>query len=169
MNVGLDPGACLLIISEPEPRPHKHSASRLRRRTTCISGHTGLLIALFSPFRRATGGEQSRAGRPAVRRRRRRWEKSLLMILHFNYFCKYTRPGLLGRPVSRFFISRVLVRCPGPASRRSRADFHRRPCGNNASPPSPRSAPPPLPPRRTASSFHLVNGHSTTNVVGEST
>lgn len=60
MNVGLDPGACLLIISEPEPRPHKHSASRLHQCTTCISGRTGLLIALFSPFRRATGGEQSR-------------------------------------------------------------------------------------------------------------
>lgn len=60
MNVGLDPGACLLIISEPEPRPHKHSASRLRRRTTRILRCTGLLIALFSPFRQATGGEQSR-------------------------------------------------------------------------------------------------------------
>lgn len=44
-------------------------------------------------------------------------EKSLLMILHFNYFCKYRRPGLLGEPVSRFFISRADVRCLGPASR----------------------------------------------------
>lgn len=46
-----------------------------------------------------------------------RLEKSLLMILRFNYFCKYRRLGLLGDPVSRFFITRVVVRCLGPASR----------------------------------------------------
>lgn len=36
-------------------------------------------------------------------------EKSLWMILHFNYLCKNTQPGLLGGTVSRFFISRAVV------------------------------------------------------------
>lgn len=38
-----------------------------------------------------------------------RWKQSLWMILHFNFLCKNTQPGLLGETVSRFFISRAVV------------------------------------------------------------
>lgn len=47
-----------------------------------------------------SGGEGGAGGRR---------KESLWMILHFNYLCKNTQPGLLGGTVSRFFISRAVV------------------------------------------------------------
>lgn len=106
---------------------NKHSALRLGRHKPppfAVSRLHQLLIGLFSP-----ADETSLTERKAMSKKRfaeggleegtegGRQEKSLLMILRFNYFCKYRKLGLLGDSVSRFFISRAVVRCLGPASR----------------------------------------------------
>lgn len=107
---------------------NKHSASRLGRHKPPFAASRlhQLLIGLFSPADETSLTESEamstrRIGEEEVEGglERGKWEKSLLMILHFNYFCKYRRLGLLGETVSRFFISRAVVRCLGPASQSS--------------------------------------------------
>lgn len=91
---------------------NKHSTSRLgRQKIPFAASRHQLLIGLFSPADETSLGER---GKKMSKRRvggEGRWEKSLLMILRFNYFCKYRKPGLHGDPVSRFFISRAAARC----------------------------------------------------------
>lgn len=81
---------------------NKHSTSRLgRRKIPSAASRHQLLIGLFSPADETSFREGERGKKMSERRvgGDGRWEKSLLMILRFNYFCKYRKLGLHGDPV----------------------------------------------------------------------